>query len=344
MNRQLLSKALSQLDEAYIAESIEYRSEKRSLSPERKPAMKSKRIVKRISALALAACLLLALGAASYAANLWGIKELFRTEFRQLPEAAEQYIQPQDLEGETGEDWSCRVSETLCDAGNIMVMVEISGGDQYIIAPTDSNPDDLMSSLGFEEDMTLGEYAAAQGKSLLLTGAALNLDGEITGGSQRFENISPSEMRILTRVIKAPSDSFSEATCQVYALEIDSGSPEKTYGVDDVRRVNIPLALNEAPPTETVTLYPETPDAIPGISIQSVTLTKTPLGISMHIAHTVTDQEQYYNVMKIDSDELTMGEGSIYDPTMCEGTVTDTLTLHFYDTDKQPIGDIVFKK
>ena len=29
---------------------------------------------------------------------------------------------------------------------------------------------------------------------------------------------------------------------------------------------------------------------------------------------------------------------------MGQGTVTDTLTVHYYDWDKQPIGEIIFKR
>ena len=57
--------------------------------------------------------------------------------------------------------------------------------------------------------------------------------------------------------------------------------------------------------------------------------------------------------MKVDVEGITYGEGSAvmgddgnyyFQFSMGQGKVTDTMTAHFYDWDKNPIGDIVFKK
>ena len=44
----------------------------------------------------------LALGVTAYAANLWGIKKLFQTPMRELPAAAEEWIQPQNAAARGG--------------------------------------------------------------------------------------------------------------------------------------------------------------------------------------------------------------------------------------------------
>jgi len=68
---------------------------------------------------------------------------------------------------------------------------------------------------------------------------------------------------------------------------------------------------------------------------------------------TITDQEALYNIMKVEIDGITYREGGsvleddghwYFQFAIGEGTVGDTMTVHFYDWDKQPIGDIVFKQ
>ena len=48
---------------------------------------------RKLAVLILAACLVFSLAVAAYAANLFGIRELFRTPYRELPETAVAYIQ-----------------------------------------------------------------------------------------------------------------------------------------------------------------------------------------------------------------------------------------------------------
>ena len=75
MNRELLSKALCEIDERYIAEAYRPVPEAASGSSERIVPMKKKRII----TFALAAALILALGAMAYAADLFGLKALLIT-------------------------------------------------------------------------------------------------------------------------------------------------------------------------------------------------------------------------------------------------------------------------
>ena len=75
MNRELLSKALCEIDERYIAEAYRPVPEAASGSSERIVPMKKKRII----TFALAAALILALGAMAYAADLFGLQALLIT-------------------------------------------------------------------------------------------------------------------------------------------------------------------------------------------------------------------------------------------------------------------------
>lgn len=338
MKGQKVMKGLSFINPKYIHE-----GEFGSISaPE-----KSTHSHRKLAVLILAACLVFSLAVAAYAANLFGIRELFRTPYRELPETAVAYIQQETAAAEVEEGWSCAITESLCDNSTVMATVTIRGGDKYIVAPTDADPDQSVGIIGIAGEQTLSEYAAAQGKKLLLVGASILKvgDEEIGGGSQRMENISESEMVILTRCSKTVSASSLEAVCLVYARE---------EGSNDVQRVELPFVLSEAPTaSEGEAYHPLNPNAIPGLTVRDMTVTETPLGYNIRMPATVTDQEASYNIMKVEIEGLTYGEGShgseddgnwYFDAYMCQGTLEGILVVHYYDCDKQPIGEIEFRK
>ena len=338
MKGQKVMKGLSFINPKYIHE-----GEFDSISAPEKSTHSHRKLV----ALILAACLVFSLAAAAYAANLFGVRVLFRTYYRELPEAAEPYIQQETAAAEAEEGWSCAITESLCDNSTVMATVTIRGGDKYIVAPTDADPDQSVGIIGIAGEQTLSEYAAAQGKKLLLVGASILKvgDEEIGGGSQRMENISESEMVILTQVSKTVSASNPEAVCLVYAREEDS---------NEVQRVELPFVLSEAPAASEEEVYhPLNPNAIPGLTVRDMTVTETPLGYNIRMSAIVTDQEASYNIMKVEIEGLTYGEGShgseddgnwYFDAYMCQGTLEGILVVHYYDCDKQPIGEIEFRK
>ena len=331
-------KALSFIDPKYIQEG-EYAAFSN--------ARQSKGTYRRLTALILAASLVFALALTAYAVNIFGIRELFRTEYRELPEAAEPYIQQETAAAKAEEGWSCVITESLCDNSTVMATVTIRGGDKYIVAPTDADPDQSVGIIGIAGEQTLSEYAAAQGKKLLLVGASIQKVGgeEIGGGSQRMENVSESEMVILTKCSKTVSAPNLEAVCRVYARE---------EGSNEVQRVELPFVLSEAPAaSEKMVYHPLKPDAIPGLTVRDMTVTETPLGYNIRMSAIVTDQEASYNIMKVEIEGLTYGEGShgseddgnwYFDAYMCQGTLEGILFVHYYDCDKQPIGEIEFRK
>ena len=292
--------------------------------------------------------LVFSLAATAYAANLFGIRELFRTYYRELPETAEAFIQQETAAAKAEEGWSCAITESLSDNSTVMATVTIRGGDKYIVAPTDANPDGSARVIGIAGEQTLSEYAASQGKKLLLVGASILKvgDEEIGGGSQRMENVSESEMVILTQCTKTVSASNLEAVCLVYARE---------EGSNDVQRVELPFVLSEAPAaSEGVVYHPLKPDAIPGLTFGDMAVTETPLGYNIRMPATVTDWEARRNIMKVEIEGLTYGEGGAFmenetgnyyfEAFMCQGTLGDILVVHYYDWDKQPVGDIEFRK
>ncbi len=314
----------------------------------KKTQARAGRLSRRAVLLAAAIAAFLALSAVAYAANLWGIREMFNNPNRTLPEAAEGLIAAQD-ESAQQNGLSCQVTESLCDATRILLTVTVTGDEGHILVPQDAMPEDTLGNIGRDGQETLAEYAARQGKELLFIGASLTLSGpggpeNITQGVQT-RCISDSEMALLIEADRPAMASLDGAVCLITSLEEGAEMPE---------RLELPVALTEAASEAEMVFVPEDPDAVPGIQVGEAAVTVSPLGVSATWPETVVDEEAYYNIMKIDFEELTdfEGSGSVLGDdgvwrnqiSMGQGVVTDTLTVHYYDWDKKPIGDIVFRK
>lgn len=337
MNRKLISKAISNIDDRFIAEAMSPPAAN-AIAPERTKPMKHTR---RMMRLILAACLILALALSAYALDFLGIRDMLRKTGKELPPAAEPFIQSH-TETAAAEDWSARVVESLCDDSKIMVTVAVSGGDKYIIAPTDADPDTLAINIGIAGTQTLGEYAKKQGKELLFVGASLR-DSAASGGhgSQHFEHTSDSEMTILVQADVWGTQ--ENAVCHVYA--VDANWEKMT--------LDIPLQLSKAPVSGSNLYIPDHADAVPGMIVGNATVTETPLGYTIRYMETITDEDARYNIKKVEFDGLVYGEGGTMleddgnwylTVSGCTGTLGDTLTARFYDWDDQEIGTITFRK
>lgn len=341
MKGQKIMKELSNIKPEYI-----YEGEFGKFSDK----TQTRRHPRKLAVILLAACLVFALAATAYAANLFGIRDMFRTDYRELPEGAADFIQQENVSA-VNNGWSCEITESLGDSSTAMVTVAVHGGDQYIVVPTDAMPDDSVSLIGLSGEQTLAELAKEQGKKLLFVGATITKigDEEIGNGSQRMENISESEMVILTTVTRTAPTSDTNAVCLVYALE------EGSQNVEDVQRVELPFTLSEAPAVQEGLVYhPLDPDAIPGLTVGDMTIEETALGYNIRMLETVTDQDAYYNLMKTEIEGITFGEGGgavmledgsyQFQANMCQGTLEDKLIVRFYDWDKQPLGEIEFSR
>lgn len=310
--------------------------------------LSEKQTVKRHShkmiVLIAAACMLLALAITAYAANLLGIQELFKTHIQEIPEAALPYIHEETVAAKSW-GWSCEITESLSDNATVMVTVAIHGGDKYIVAPTYCSPEDSVFEIGMSENMTLKEYAAQEGKTLLFVGAAIVKVGNTEGinGSQRMRSTADNEMIILSQTSQTVNTDDREATIRVYARE---------DGKEDAERIDLPFTLSAAPVIGGERIYrAEKPDGIPGMTVGDLHATETALGINVRMLETVTDQEKWYEIMKVEMEGLTYGEGGgvlgddgnwYFEANMCQGTLGDTLIIHYYDWGKVPIGDLTF--
>ena len=339
MKKDLISKAIGNIDDELLMESFAS-----DHAPERTENMgkyeNSNRTanVRRIYRLAVAVGAIVILSVTAYATNIFGIRDLFQD----LPEEAVPYIQ-EHTETAAQEDWSARITESLCDDSTILVTVTVSGGDKYIVAPTDADPNTLVVNIGIDGDQTLGEYAAEQGKELLLVGASLKENSGLGGvGSQSFQNISPSEMNILVESNTTGELTEKEIICHVYAVDKDWNK----------QTLDIPFTLEKAPSDGSGVYAPVDADAIPGLVVGNAEVTETPMGMTIRFMETITNEEAWYNIKKVEFDGIEYGQGGsvleddgnwYFTVSGCTGNVGEKLVAHFYDWDDNRIGEIVFR-
>ena len=351
MNKKLISKALSDISGQWIEESLSCPEIQAHPAPERTKNMGKyeqsmpRKGYRRFFATVCAACLVFAMTITAYAANWFGIREMLGSGRMALPEEAEPYIQ-QHTETAAEEDWSARITESLCDTGKILVTVTVSGGDKYILAPTDGLLTDSAGMITEEDSQKLAEHAKAQGKELLFVGATL-MQNEHLGiftEMQICKRTSDSELTILVESVRSGGVSEGEAICRIYARTAD----------DERMELNVPFDLTQTPASPVGTYVPQNPDAIPGVILGNATVSETPMGLSVRWMETVTDVDAWYEIMKVEvvGVEFKTGGGAVqeddgnwyFNASAGQGTIGDTMTVNFYDWDKQPIGTIVFEK
>ena len=65
----------------------------------------------------------------------------------------------------------------------------------------------------------------------------------------------------------------------------------------------------EAPAAEAGSFVPDNPNAIPGLTVHSVTVEETPLGWTVRFISSITDDVAFENFKRMDCDELTDFDG-----------------------------------
>lgn len=348
MKRELITKAISGIDLSLVAEGLSApatvdRAQERTMQMRKYENKRNGVRSRRLVALILAACLVFALGLTAYAFNFLGIREMLQRNGEELPSEAYDYIQTHDMSIDSTV-WRCDVTESLTDENNIYITVTVTTPGTYILAPTDATAESPVSVIGLEGEQTLGEYAAAQKKELLFLNMGIEEREKlgIAHTSLSFENVSPQEMTILLKAQKTVSEPIRDVVCVVTGVE-------KTA----VREHHMGITLVEAPSEDNGLYVPDKPDAAPGMIVGNATVTETPLGISIRYMETVTDEDAWFNIKKVEFDGLDYGEGGSvleddgnwwFTVSRCTGTVGDTLTARYYDWDDQVVAIIEFKR
>lgn len=321
-------------------------------------------------AVAIAACLIFSFAIAAYAIYSLGICDLLPNSAKnlELPETAANLVE-QHNETVAADGWSARVTESICDEYNILVTVTVTANEKYILA-FDGTPEDPVSIIGLDGNQTLAEYAAAQGKTILFVGAALDLPkniGDISGGTSS-QNITENELVLLLRIEKRVSTPSIDVVCRVWATE---------YGSKEASPVaQIPITLTELQ-SEYFEYVPTAVDAVPNLQIGNARVAVSPLGINMVFPVYTDNLSTIYGFSYATCDEVsgTQGYFKWYDDGLAEavapspadieditnastsdggvwkvewlmgqGTASDRLTVHFFGKNNEPMGVIVFIK
>ena len=304
----------------------------------------------RLLGIAAVMALILALGGMAYAANLFGLRELYANPNRgDMPEEAADLIISQHAEAE-GSGWSADVLETYCDEGTVLVTVRVSADAGYIVVPTDADLDSPMPVFGLSGEGTLREYAQKEGRTLLLVGA--NLDREALGlhsAGERFENASPQEMTIYVEGARFSSAAAPvDTVCTVVAV---AWSPEtQDYDTAVPERRELPITLVEGKSTPLGRYAPDDPQALPGFELGELSLTQTPLGIDLRLKMHAHDEDTAKKLLTLRLDGVEFHGAGTIDPngyavfTQGQGDFGDSPSIRFLDWDKNTIAEVRFER
>ena len=348
MNRKLISKAFSNIEDTYIVESLNLaaqtdRAPERTIAMNNRNTKKTRIRTRQLMRLALAACLIFALAVTAYASNFLGIREMLKKSGEELPSEAYEYIQTHDMSIDSTV-WRCDVTESLTDAQNIYISVTVTTPGKYVLAPADASAESMTSVIGLDGTQTLGDYAAEQKKELLFLSMGIKEREAlgITHTIQTFESVSPQEMTILLRAQKTESVPVRDVVCVVTGVEETA-----------VREHHMGITLVEAPTAASGAYVPDDPNGIPGVIIGDATVNETPLGLSIRFMETIVDEAATGNIKKVEFDGVEYREGGLvleddgnwyFTASRCTGEVGDVLTARFYDWDNQLIGTVTFNR
>ena len=350
MNRKLISYALSNVEDVFIVETMLPTAAQMDRAPERTISMKNRTTNKsrihtrRLIRLALAACLIFALAVTAYAFNFLGIREMLKNNGDELPSEAYEYIQTHDMSIDS-KVWRCDVTESLTDENNIFITVTVTTPGEYVLVPTYASPEDSVSLIGLEGSQTLAEYAEAQKKKLMFVGMDIE-EREALGiahTAQSFESVSPQELTILLEAQKTVSTPIKEVICVVTGREETA-----------VRSHHMGITLVEAPAESNGQYVPDNANPFPGMTIGNLTVSESPLGISIRFPTSVESQEVFDDIKKVEFDGIVRGKGGgwvleddgnwWHTISRCTGEVGDTLVARYYDWDNELIGTVTFNR
>ena len=345
MKREQLSQVICDIDERHIAEAWRFEPDLCGGSPERITPMGKKRVL----TFALAAALLLSLGMAAYAADLFGLRALYATPNRgDMPEEAAGLILGQTAETE-GDGWSASVLESYCDEGTVLVTVRVTAEPDFLLVPTDEDPDSPLSAIGLSGEGTLREYARREGKTLLFAGASLDQEAlGLRSTGERFESVSPQELMICLEGARGGGAAAPvETSCTVV---VAAWSPEAQDDAPAIERRELPITLAEGKSTLLGLYSPADPHALPGIELGQLSLTRTPLGLSLRLKMSSLDEEAAEKLLTLRLEGVEFHGDGVIDPngycvfSQGQGDFGDSPILRFLDWDKNTLAEVPFEK
>lgn len=348
MKHEFINQVLQNLDPALIEEAMVAPNFREGHSPERSKNMgkfenRERHIsARRLAGTVLAACLVFALAISAYAANLFGIREMFRSENRELPETAETYIQNQE-EAASMQELQAEVTQSLCDGGRLLVTLELHGKENYFLLDQSVDPQEPLTAIGLGGSGTVEEYAQSIGKQLLHVGVGVQGDNLIGVQSTRFQYHGDGSMTAL--VDAGLNGEITDAVCLITAV-VPGGN------VEDVRRMEIPINISGAPTVGSGEFVPDHANAVANMTIGNATVTESAMGLTIRWPMMVSDDREF-NVKKVELEGLLYSEGGMvleddgnwyFTASMIQGSIDDSFTAAFYDWNDTLLGRVRFEK
>ncbi len=340
MNHNRINQALSGIDHAFIAESMA------QPAAEKKTARKPMR---RLVVAAAAACLVLGLSVTAYALNISGIRDLLGRTTYELPSEADQYIVPHSQVIE-GEYWTCRVTESLTAGNTIIVALNITCDENYIL----NGCMDIPSAEEIAQGVGAFACAEQQGRTPLFIGANINSgDVDLSGYASSLEEIvSDREMNILIQRDKLTIDPIHEIECllDVRKIRLEDGAKVS----DETDTTAFTILLSEAPVLGSAVYTAADGGTIPGLSFETVTINRTAVGNVVTLTAAVTDEAAADAVKLLRCGEIEgyfnfhtwIKDGTFFWRwTIAEISDTDNLTVSvFTDPEAVQIGEVSFTR
>ena len=264
---------------------------------------------RKVAAAAACAVILVA-GTTAYAAvKRFGIADYLARRNEDIPQEQVEKLLDTEVEQEVSavdqkEDALVhfRIREALCDNNQLVVEVEATPTDpeHYILAPTDSALDMPVTDLGIEgvTEGTVGEYAAAQGKEVLLVGARVE-DESIWENSAHFETESDGTLVIVVNATNARKEDIMNLVCHTTYHNAN------TFEMEDVVHDSFAFQLTDESTAEQVVYVPETEvklnDAV-GSVVDELIVNKTELTVAITLKWHATKELDDENRVACDTD------------------------------------------
>lgn len=298
MTIQEFNKAMNGIDDRFLS-AWEERQEKFGPLPEGKGNYEARPGHRRLWALILAACLVIAMALTAYAVNFMGIREAMTGTLEQVSPGEATYITPETAAAESDAGWSCALTESLYTGEKIMLSVTIRAGEEYILIPAYINGSYPVGEIGLSGDETLQEYADRLGKTLLKAEASMDFtDWDVNGQGIFPRSNGTNELTLILdseHTLRGPET--LTGTCTVYVWPL--GQEEPTIET-------LPLSLTAAPEPEgdKQIFHPVVSDSVPGMLFQDGTLSKSLSGYRLQLPFTVTDKSIVDDYLKTYCEEL----------------------------------------
>ncbi len=347
MNRELISKAISGIDEAFVAEAMTPPGAWTDRAPERivqmgKHQHTGRRGTKRLMTLLIAAALTCALAATAVATDAFGIRSMLSRTGEELPNEADSFIETETVTA-AAEELNCSVTQSLCSSNKMYVTVTVSGGEDYLLVPTFADESMTLNDIGLEGDMSLADYAASQDKQLLSVGATL-MGAEDTGiyhEASSFEYGADGQLNILISADRSGEIPNGQVTCTVHARSADG----------DVSHHELAFEVTPVPTDGGVVYLADDGKVTDSILAPFAVVETTPMGCTVRVATEVEEQMDLDPIKKIEFEGAEYSGGGFvleddgiwyYTVTITEGEVGETLTANYIGWEGEILATVVF--